>query len=86
MKYDFNKIKGDLVDLKASADLIAHIDGLAERANKGKDITAGLRSLVGGLTETISDAENSPLNSSQQQQLEADEKVLNYLRRLASYE
>jgi len=86
MKYDFNKIKIDLGELKAPVDLIEHISGLAERANKGEDVTSGLRSLVNGLTETVSDAENSPLNSSQQHLLEADMQVLGYLRKLVGYE
>ena len=82
MEYDFNKIKNDLAELKASVDLIAHIDGLTERADKGEDVTVSLRSIVGDLTENVSDADDNPLSERAAKSLEAEKEVLRYLDRV----
>ncbi|MEK6952815.1 MAG: hypothetical protein AABX29_07410 [Nanoarchaeota archaeon] len=83
MEYDFKKIRADLEELKVQQEVMANIDNLVDMANRGEDVASGLRSLVFGLTDEVSDAENSPLNTSQQYRLQTDVKVLKYLRRLS---
>lgn len=79
MKYDTGRISQELKRIQAPDWAQSRIQSLTERTSDEQNVSLCLRNIISDLTEAISDAENSPLDTKGREQVEVYRRSSEYL-------